>query len=536
MVKPRRSKPSSRRPTVDSAARLVTTLAGLVVAVAGAASVLRGPQAMFGWLLISSALLFLVAVWQWRKTLNAVSKARACLRHRVVHRMALVLGLIAVGVVAWLLTHPSLPRTVVLVADFADRPFDDKYRTTDIIVNSLHSAFAQYRDTDVVLLGHGISERDGSAVARAEGRRRKAAIVIWGSCAATQSAALVTVHVEILVPLVYDPKLKTAQTGQPRRVPVSELETYTLQLDLAKEMAYFTLFAAGALRSACGDTVGAIRRYSDAIDQAAPGTDVSAAYLLRGHCHLLNGQPERAIPDFDQALRLDPRNADAYQLRGSSYFVNGSPRRAIEDLSKAIQLNPQYARAYYNRGMAYKDDAQPDRAIPDLSKAIQLGLGDAEAYRVRGMAYMQIGDLHRAMQDCDQAIMLDPRLCRAYCSRSRVQMEVGHPELAIVDCNDAIGVDPGYAEAYFYRGLAYFLQHESRGAISDFTAAIRLDPQLANAYMNRAIAYREEGDMEKAYADYDKAAMLRDDEAMSQRKGNMDVKIRHEYGWGSWPW
>ena len=56
--------------------------------------------------------------------------------------------------------------------------------------------------------------------------------------------------------------------------------------------------------------------------------------------------------DFDKAIELDPKNAEAYYKRGNSKYRLGKDEEAIKDYDKAIELNPQYAEAYYYRGHA----------------------------------------------------------------------------------------------------------------------------------------------------------------------------------------
>ena len=62
----------------------------------------------------------------------------------------------------------------------------------------------------------------------------------------------------------------------------------------------------------------------------------------------------------------------AYNNRGSAYSDKGQHDRAIQDYDQAIKLNPSNARAYYNRGIAYSAKGQHDRAIQDYDQAIKL--------------------------------------------------------------------------------------------------------------------------------------------------------------------
>jgi tetratricopeptide (TPR) repeat protein len=51
---------------------------------------------------------------------------------------------------------------------------------------------------------------------------------------------------------------------------------------------------------------------------------------------------------------LKRMDSEAYLNRGLSYARLFGYERAIEDYDEAIRLDPQYAQAYYNRGIAYE--------------------------------------------------------------------------------------------------------------------------------------------------------------------------------------
>ena len=57
--------------------------------------------------------------------------------------------------------------------------------------------------------------------------------------------------------------------------------------------------------------------------------------------------------------------------------ILGSIRKAVDDYDKAISLDPKLAEAYYNRGIANINLGKKDTGISDLSKAGELGLYNA---------------------------------------------------------------------------------------------------------------------------------------------------------------
>ena len=59
-------------------------------------------------------------------------------------------------------------------------------------------------------------------------------------------------------------------------------------------------------------------------------------------------QIDRAIADYDVALRLDPALADIFNARGELWRKKGDRPRALADFGAAIKLNPQHAAARAN--------------------------------------------------------------------------------------------------------------------------------------------------------------------------------------------
>ena len=136
--------------------------------------------------------------------------------------------------------------------------------------------------------------------------------------------------------------------------------------------------------------------------------NLAAAYNNRGRAYGETGALDRAISDYNAAIRLNPDFATAYYNRGVAYGDSGEVERAIADFDNAIQRNSQYATAYNNRGIAYQFKGDLDGAIADYDMAIKLNPEYATAYNNRGDAYEKKGDLQRAAADYSKALSLDP--------------------------------------------------------------------------------------------------------------------------------
>jgi tetratricopeptide (TPR) repeat protein len=72
------------------------------------------------------------------------------------------------------------------------------------------------------------------------------------------------------------------------------------------------------------------------------------ALIARSGAYQRQDQIERAIGDYDVALRLDPNVADNFNARGELWRKKGDRRRALADFAAAIKLNPDHPTAKGN--------------------------------------------------------------------------------------------------------------------------------------------------------------------------------------------
>ncbi len=61
--------------------------------------------------------------------------------------------------------------------------------------------------------------------------------------------------------------------------------------------------------------------------------------------------------------------------------------KALSDYNEAIKIDPRYAQAYYNRGLVQMEKKDYDKAIADFSEAIRLDPRDPSGYSNRAAAY-----------------------------------------------------------------------------------------------------------------------------------------------------
>jgi tetratricopeptide (TPR) repeat protein len=102
------------------------------------------------------------------------------------------------------------------------------------------------------------------------------------------------------------------------------------------------------------------------------GHNLAVLFKDRGGAYNAKGDLDRAIGDYNEAIRLDAKYAPAYTDRCAAYFHKGNNDQAITDCTQAIRLDPKLALAFSNRGFVYQTKGDLEHAIADYSEAIRL--------------------------------------------------------------------------------------------------------------------------------------------------------------------
>jgi len=109
------------------------------------------------------------------------------------------------------------------------------------------------------------------------------------------------------------------------------------------------------------------------INPAAKGArGEAAARLADGLSLAWQGNIDRAIVAFDQAIVINPKSSLAYLNRGLAWRQKGDGNRALIDLDQAVKLAPNTARGYYNRGLLLRERGDDRRAKADQTRAVDL--------------------------------------------------------------------------------------------------------------------------------------------------------------------
>jgi len=200
------------------------------------------------------------------------------------------------------------------------------------------------------------------------------------------------------------------------------------------------------------------------------------------------GRFDEAAERFRKALATEHVQHDKarYNL-GWVLERQGDIAGARAQYEQAIELNPVNADARNNLGLILVNEGRLDEATEQFTAAIE---GEPQNTRVRfNLAMQQIrqGQRIEPEKHLRDAIRLDPMYKDAVEQLARLLLDQGRHEDAAELYRHTLAIQPDNYDAQFNLGLTLEALNDFAGAERHYRKAIRLAPNLAPAYNNLAI-------------------------------------------------
>ncbi len=159
--------------------------------------------------------------------------------------------------------------------------------------------------------------------------------------------------------------------------------------------------------------LGAADRASAKALELAP--QLAVAHASRGLAPFLRKDVDRAVVEFKEAMRLDPRLFEAHYFYARTRFLDGAFPEAAQLFEKAYELREDHEAAFF-AGQSHEASGRSDaasaayaRAVDAVARHLELNPDDARATAFRAGALGRIGRNEEAFQWAERAVEIDPQ-------------------------------------------------------------------------------------------------------------------------------
>jgi serine/threonine-protein kinase len=208
-----------------------------------------------------------------------------------------------------------------------------------------------------------------------------------------------------------------------------------------------------------------------------------SVYATLGRIHSGAGQFDLAVQEFQRALDLNPRDADALVGMASTYEKAGRIPDAEATYKRAAAMRPDYWDGYNSLGLFYDRQQRYSESVAQLQKAIELTPDNSQAYFNLGAIYLDMGDKYLA--DAETAL------------------------------KKSLSLNPSYP-AYANLGVLYFSEKRYAEAAAMTEKALQLNGEDYRVWENLGADYEWQGQKDKAAAAYDRELEILEKETKLQ--------------------
>lgn len=134
----------------------------------------------------------------------------------------------------------------------------------------------------------------------------------------------------------------------------------------------------------------------------------------KGHDLMMQGDHSGAVELYTKALVENPDHPDILSDRGVCYLHLKNKDKALADFNLALKLQPEYGFRYSARAYAKDFFGDTEGAIADYEEAIKLDPDDAVAYNNLGLVQEKLGYNRKAQENFERADKLSKMEDRLY--------------------------------------------------------------------------------------------------------------------------
>jgi len=151
-----------------------------------------------------------------------------------------------------------------------------------------------------------------------------------------------------------------------------------------------------------------------------------AAHLWKGlELYAKEDQHVEASIEFEEALRLNPRDPQCHFWVAKMMAEFGDNEDAVELFDNAVKMSPDNAQYHFEKGDILALWGCFDEALNEMTKAIRLNPKNANYHYFKGLAHNSMRDYEKALKEFDSCLGLLPDCSEFHLAKMDTLVQLG---------------------------------------------------------------------------------------------------------------
>jgi tetratricopeptide (TPR) repeat protein len=200
-------------------------------------------------------------------------------------------------------------------------------------------------------------------------------------------------------------------------------------------------------------------------------------YVDSGNRYLQKHQYREAAIQFQNAIQLDPRYAEAHYRLAQSLLILGQWSSAYRELVRTTDLAPDNLNAQIDLGNVFLIAREFDQAQQRADSVLQRDTSNVKAHILRANALAGLQNAEASLQEMEKAIELGPNQSRSYLNLGVLQSSPEQAGAAEESFKKAVSLEPKSTVPHLALGNFYARHQRWSEAQAEYQQAIDLEPK-----------------------------------------------------------
>lgn len=258
---------------------------------------------------------------------------------------------------------------------------------------------------------------------------------------------------------------------------------------------------------------------------------------------IANDRIVEAVAPLEEALKINPDEAQAHVLLADIYRRNGDVQKCNQEL-KLVFANPNLdadpkIRVLSGYLKMLKTESDMSEAVALARQLAETHPNESKAIVIYGDLLMRQGKKAEARNMYLKAATLDPSVFEVWGAVLQIDGDLNQPDSMLVHSEKALEVFPNQGMLWYFNGMAHLIKKSFKEAISSLEEALKITGDKGEfapfIYAQLGDAYNGVGDHPKSDSSYDLALKANPDNDhvlnnysyfLSLRKEKLDLALK----------